>query len=184
MTETSLTGRTIDLARHSARDEIAFAYRPDEAARAAIAADLGLPGLRKARLEGRLVPDGAEDWRLEAELGATAVQACVVTLEPVTTRIDAPVARHYLAAFEEPAETELEMPEDDSREPLPRVIDLDALMREALALELPDFPRAEGAEPVEIAAAPPGVAPMTDEDTRPFAALKALRDGAGDDGES
>jgi len=183
MTETSPTGRTIDLSRHPARAEIAFSYRPDEAARAAIAEDLGLLGLRKARLEGRLVPDGAEDWRLEAQLGATAVQACVVTLAPVTTRIDAGVARAYLARFEEPTETELEMPEDDSREPLPRVIDLDALMREALAIELPDFPRAEGAEPVEMTAAPPGAQPLTDEDTRPFAALKTLRGGSDDGGD-
>ncbi len=77
------------------------------------------------------------DWRLEAKLGATVVQPCVVTAEPVTTRIDDPVTRRYLAQMPEPQGDEVEMPEDDSAEPLPDVLDLSAVMAEALALALP-----------------------------------------------
>ncbi len=73
------------------------------------------------------------------------------------------------------------MPEDDSAEPLPVTIDLGEVMAEALALELPPWPRAEGVEPVEMSVTEPGKTPMTDDDAKPFAGLKALRDKLSDD---
>jgi len=174
----------IDLARLPRGADTEFAYAPDPARSTRIVADLGLRALRKARLEGRLQPQGAHDWLLEATLGATAVQECVVTLDPVTTRVDAPVVRRYLADFGVPAEGETEMPEDDTAEPLPRHIDLSEVLSEALALALPDHPRAEGAELGARSFTEPGRTPMSDEDVRPFAALKALRDRGPDRNES
>jgi len=44
-----------------------------------IAEELGLSDLRKLRLQGRVFEDGT-DWVLDAQLGATVVQPCVVTL--------------------------------------------------------------------------------------------------------
>jgi hypothetical protein len=44
--------------------------------------------VRKLRFIGTLEPEGAQDWRLTADLGATVVQPCVVTLAPVTTRLE------------------------------------------------------------------------------------------------
>ncbi len=158
---------------------VGFALRPDEAARAEIIARLELLGLRKLSFAGAVAPDGSRDLVLTAKLGATAVQACVVTGEPVTTRIDTQVTRRYLADFEEPEGDEIEMPEDDSAEPLPASIDLGAVMEEALSLALPDFPRAEGVDAVDLTVTEPGVAPMTDEDAKPFAGLKALKDKLG-----
>jgi uncharacterized metal-binding protein YceD (DUF177 family) len=137
---------------------------------------LDLIGLRKVRFAGRLVPEGRRDWRLEAELGATVVQPCRVTLAPVTTRIDEPVVRRYLARWHEPEATEVEMPEDDTAEPLPETLDLFEVMAEALALALPAFPRADDAEGAPQAFTEPGKTPMTDEETRPFAGLADLRD--------
>ena len=67
-------------------------------------------------------------------LGATVTQACVVTLAPVITRIEETVTRRYLADMPEPEGEEVEMPEDDSAEPLPVIIDPGAVMIEALAL--------------------------------------------------
>ena len=60
---------------------------------AAIAVDLELSALRKVSLRGKLAPLGRRDWRFEGVMGATVVQPCVVSLEPVTTRLDVPVAR-------------------------------------------------------------------------------------------
>lgn len=155
-----------------------FAYQPDAAARAALAAEFDLQSLKKARLEGRVVPEGEADWRLEAKLGATAVQTCVVTLGPVTTRIDLPVARTYIAnPAPEPEAGETEMPDDDSIEALGDSIDLHGLFAEALALALPDFPRAPDAALETQVFTEPGKTPMADADIKPFAALKALRDG-------
>lgn len=177
-----VTQQTIALGRRAERAEVAFIYTPDEDARSDIADTLELRGLRKVRLEGSLAPDGSRDWRLDAKLGATAVQSCVVTLEPVTTRVDTDVVRRYLADGVPEPEGETEMPEDDTIEPLPAAVDLKVLVAEALALALPDYPRAEGVAPVEQTFAAPGTAPMTDEDAKPFAALKVLKGGAADDG--
>ena len=159
-----------------------FALKPDSSERKALARDLGIPGVRKLAFSGEIGPDGAHDLTLQAMLGATVVQDCVVTGEPVTTRIDEPVTRRYLAEMEEPDGEESEMPEDDTAEPLPEVIDLTSVMAEALALALPPWPRADGVDPVEISVTEPGKAAMTDEDARPFAALKKLRGGSDDTG--
>lgn len=141
-----------------------------------LAGRLDLLALRKLRFAGHLRPDGPRDWRLEAQLGATVIQPCRVTLAPVTTRIDEPVVRRYLARWEEPSETEAEMPEDDTAEPRPETLDLAAVMAEALALALPAFPRAEGVDPDAQAFTEPGKAPLTDDDIKPFAGLAGLRD--------
>lgn len=149
-------------------------FAPDEAARARLAEALGIEAVRSLRLAGRLEPEGRTDWRLAARLEAVAVQACVVTLEPVETVIDEPVERLYVEGFVEPEATEAEMP-DETREPLPAAIDLAVVAQEALALALPPFPRAPGAELGEAVFAEPGVEPLTDEAARPFAGLAALR---------
>ncbi len=157
-----------------------FDLRPDDVARADMAKRLVLLGLRKLSFAGTIAPDGTRDLVLTATLGATVVQPCVVSGDPVTTRIDGPVVRRYLAEMEEPVGDEVEMPEDDSAEPLPTTIDLAHVMEEALVLALPDWPRADGVDPVDVTVTEPGVAPMTDDDAKPFAGLKAFRDKLSD----
>lgn len=142
----------------------------------ALARDLGIDGARKLRLSGRLSPVGKADWRFTGEIGATVTQPCVVTLEPVTTRIDAPVERLWLRDMPEITAEESEAPEDVSTDPLGSHIDLAALLGEALALNLPDYPRADGAHLEETNFTAPGETAMTDDDARPFAGLAGLRD--------
>ena len=167
-----LPRHVIRLSDPGQRQAISFALAPEAGDRAAIAEHLGIPGIRKLRFEGRLSPQGRQDWRLEAHLGATAVQDCVVTLEPVTTRIEEDVVRRYLSDVTPPAPGEVEMPEDDTVEDLPQSLDLVEVMAEALALALPPYPRAPGVELGETVVTEPGAAPLTEERTKPFAALK------------
>lgn len=150
------------------RAVIEFALRPRAEARTALAADLGLLGLKKLEFRGILSAEGRNDWRLEGKLGATAVQACVISAEPVTTRLDVPVLRRFLREMPLPTETEAEIPEDDSLEQLGPVIDPGAVMAEALALALPEYPRAPGAEL-------PAAVRTADERLNPFAALAAMK---------
>lgn len=171
-----LTSATLRLGDLPNRRSSAFAFVPEAALIERALSELDLLGLRKARLTGTLTPTGRADWRLEAQLGATVVQPCAVTLKPVTTRLEEPVARRYLADFTAPEGGETEMPEDDSTEALPAVLDLAALFYEALALALPDYPRAGDAAFDGLQTAAPGVAPMSDEDARPFTVLSGLRD--------
>lgn len=159
----------------SARKPTRFDFRPDPAQTAAFIAELGLLDLPHLRLKGEIRPVGRSDFELAAQLVAEAVQPCAVTLAPVPARIDETVQRRFVADWQDPEGDEVEMPEDDTVEPLPDVIDLVEVTREALALALPLYPRAPGAELGEAVFAAPGTAPIRDEDLKPFAGLAALK---------
>lgn len=166
----------------SHRKPTRFRWQADAEARAALAQALDLQAVDRLSLEGEILPEGRDDFRLEARLKAEAVQSCVVTLAPVPAKVDVPVLRRYLADLPEPTGEEVEIPEDDSQEPLPETIDLEGVAAEALALALPDYPRAEGAELGEAVYAEDGVAPLRDADLNPFAALAGLLKREGDKG--
>lgn len=161
----------------STKRPTSFELRPDSAECAAIAEDLGIPALRKLRFAGEVKALGKQDWQLSGQLGATVVQECVVTLAPVTTRVEEPVRRRWVRDMPElDMGDEVEIPEDETLEPLGELIDLGRILVEALALSLPLYPRADGAELDTLNYAEPGVTPMTDEDAKPFAGLAGLRD--------
>lgn len=175
--QASLPRLVLRLGEGGPRQGLPVLLEPDAGGRAAVAAELGIPGIRKLRLEGRLVPEGRQDWRLDAHLGATVVQDCVVTLAPVVTRIEEDVERRYVAGLPELEGGEHEMGPDEV-EPLPSALDVGAVMLEALALALPPFPRAEGVELGEVVVTAPGAQPLTEERARPFAGLgDALKKG-------
>lgn len=159
------------------RRDTSFDLTLNNAERERLAHELEIDGIRKLRFAGALRAEGERDWRLEAQLSATVVQACVVTLVPVTTRLEETVTRRFLADFPEDAApgSETEFAGDESDEALGREIDLMAVLREALALAVPSYPRVEGAEAHDTIFAGPGVAPMSDEDARPFAGLAGLK---------
>lgn len=183
MTITAPSEATLRTADLSPKKPNRFAIEPTAEARAAIARDLGLDKLPKLRMTGAISAEGAQGWRLEADLGATVVQPCVVTLDPVTTRIDETVARRFLPAEQLPdLGDEAESPEDDGIEALGPGIALWDIMVEALALAIPPYPRKDDAERVEAAFAEDGVTPLKDADLKPFAGLAALRDKLAQDG--
>lgn len=164
--------RMADLATRKATT---FDVMPDHDARKALAAELGIVEIRKLKLEGEIAPQDGDDWHLTAKLGATVVQDCVVTLDPVVSRIDETFTRTYMANFEHPDGVDAEMPEDDTIEPIPVTLDLEVLLSEALSLALPPFPRVKGAELGSANFTAKGTTPMSDEDAKPFAGLGALK---------
>ena len=77
--------------------------------------------MRKLRFAGRLSRLAGGGWQLEGELGATVIQTCVVTLDPLTTRIDQPVRRTFLPQADATGpELVISPDEDDEIEPLAR----------------------------------------------------------------
>lgn len=160
-----------------------FSLTPSAEERAQIAAELGIVGIKKLTFQGQIAPAGNRDWRLDATLGSTVVQSCVVTLEPVTTRIDEKIQRRFKVDLDVPETAEVEMPDDDSIEQLGDYIDPQKVMVEALSIELPDYPRKSEALLEDANFTEPGKAAMTDEDARPFAALAGLKDKLGKTGE-
>ena len=148
-------------------------FIPDEAQRRAIARALDLIDLPEFRFEVEAEPQG-RDLVLTGRLTARAVQACVVTLAPVPSRIDQEVRRRFLSEWQDPEGDEAEIPEDDTIDPLPAVIDLAAVAIEALALALPEYPRAKGAELGTQEFPPPGATGAGSETRKPLADLAAM----------
>lgn len=157
-----------------------FDIRPDADQRLHLAKELGFRSLRKLRFTGKLVASGKRNWALTALLGATIEQECVVTLQPVVTRLDGNVKRRFVPADDfipdDEQIDEYEMPSDESLELLSDEIDLFSVLREALAVEAPDYPRAPGATLNTSVFSEPGVAPMTDTDAKPFSGLAKLKE--------
>lgn len=158
--------------------EFAFDIAPDEAEAARLARLFDARFVRKMRFEGMIRVDGP-DLLLEGGLGATVGQTCVVTLEPVTTRVDVPVRRRFVPMEEFGAEVVVSPEEDDEIEPLEDRIDLGLVAIEALALALPAYPRKEDAPEGPVSSTPPGAAPLEDTEVKPFASLAALRERLG-----
>ncbi|MDB5660309.1 MAG: hypothetical protein JWS10_2924 [Cypionkella sp.] len=157
----------------SGRKTVRFTFAPDVAERRLIAAALDLIDLPEFTYKGELSPAGRADVVLRADLSALVVQPCSVTLAPVHSRLADTTERRYAQEFAESSADELEIPDEDI-EALPEVIDVAAVAIEALALALPLYPRARGAEFTEAAFAAPGVTPLKSEDLKPFAGLAAL----------
>jgi len=159
-----------------------FDISPEADALPELARELEFSAVKKLRFQGELSPIGKKDWLVKANLGATIVQPCVATLGPVTTRIDIEVERHFLSALkpveqaDDDDEEGIEMTEDERIEPLPAEIMLCDIALEALSLAAPDYPRAQDAASVDTRVTAPGATPMSDEETKPFAGLKALLD--------
>lgn len=160
---------------------LAVDIAPEAPARAALAQELDLLGLPALRLTGTLRAVGAQDWLLEGRILADVVQPCVVTLAPVAGHIDEALSRRWSPDPPIPEGEEAEMG-DDEVEPLGAVIDLGAVLTEALVLALPPWPRAEGAElPADLT--PDGAATEAKAEAesgaeagrrKPFADLSAL----------
>ncbi len=178
MTQDSKTHGLFRVSDLSPRNPPTFEITPNESELAILASELGLLGLRKLRFKGSLEPEGTTDWALTAQFGATVVQPCVVTLQPVTTRIEERVKRRFLRDWPTAEELgeDVEMPDDETIDALEETINLKEIMAEVLALSLPPYPRVQDAKVENTRAAPPGTAPLDDDAVKPFAALAGLRD--------
>ncbi len=153
-----------------------FLFRPDGAARARLAKETGAVKVKRLRFDGCVVAAANGEWRLSGKLAASVIQQCVFSLVPVKFSVQTNVLRRYLtdAGRLRPG-ADGEMPADDSLEPLPDTIDLYAIARETLSLELPDYPRAKGAG-VSIPESEADLLCGADEPAaKPFAGLAPLK---------
>jgi hypothetical protein len=170
MSEFPIT-HTYELGRLSqAGDEITIA--PDKEQRESIADWVGVDVVDDftARIELRkLTPTR---FSFDADLAADIVQSCVVTLEPVRTRIERRFSRDlFLTAAAQHTEKEIEIApvDDDGREEIANLrYDLAIPILEELALAIDPYPRAPG-----VSFEPPPDPDVAE--SHPFAALKGLQ---------
>lgn len=161
----------VNLAEHK------FEFLPTGEELETIRGFLDLIALDKMRFVGKISRVGKSDLHLTGKLGVSVTQPCSVTLEPVKTRIETEVSRQFLTKMPEPdGETVVEMELDESIDHMPETIDLLEIAQETVSLNLPLFPRSPSAEPENMVFGPPGTAPMTDDDAKPFAGLASLKD--------
>jgi uncharacterized metal-binding protein YceD (DUF177 family) len=156
----------------------ALAIAATEAERAALARRFGALGVAAFEAEIAVAPWGPGGWRLDGSARAALTQTCVVTLEPVETRIDERFTRYYApeSRLDEAAEL-LDADARDELEPLGAEIDAGEVAAEAAALGVDPYPRRADAAFGAHVHGPPGVEPLTDEAARPFAKLAALKGG-------
>ena len=132
----------------------------DGAERAALARRFGLDSLGALTASVTLTKLGAaRRVRLSANFSADVVQSCVVTLEPVPSRIEDAFVLVYDEDAGEPAEAEtvVLLKGQDSPEPWSGdVIDVGEAVAEHLALALDPYPRATGADSSALGSAPGG----------------------------
>ncbi len=169
--------RIVRFRRISKAADYEFSETPTEDELRAIAKALDIMSVRKMRFSGRLVPLAKEGWALEGKLGATVTQACVITLEPVRTRIDLDIRRRYLPDLDDPmAEIDIAPEDEDEIDPLGDELDLGLVAMEALALALPDYPKIEGAVLDESLFSPAESSSGADGQAQPFAELAVLKE--------
>ena len=146
--------------------------------RAALARRFGLLGFDLLRATAKIEPvDGTAGLlRLNGHLSAEVSQACVITLEPVASRVESAFTLLYSlepgpapAPVGVAAEVVVDPEAEDPPEPLgPGGLDLGEAVAQQLAVALDPYPRAPGAAFEEVPG-PTGVA------RRGFAALEALK---------
>jgi uncharacterized metal-binding protein YceD (DUF177 family) len=137
------------------------------AERRALAQRFGILGIDRLAAEVRLnpVPRG---FRLDAALEAEVLQECVVTLDPVSSRIEETFSLVYGEVNESDAQDMAGAEEDIVEEPPGEELDIGEAVAQQLSLALDPYPRAPGASlPAE--ALPPAEA------EHPFAALAKLK---------
>ena len=156
--------------------------------RAALARRLGLLGFDLLRATTKIEPVGGADGkggagllRLEGHLSAEVSQACVVTLEPVASRVEQDFTLLYSlepgpASDSAEAEVVVDPEAEDPPEPLgPGGLDLGEAVAQQLALALNPYPRAPGAALAEAPGTPGAPAAAEAGPRLGFAFLEALR---------
>ena len=153
--ETSLSTEPLPFKRHVKTDDIGDGEKSlieaDAAERQAIAAMLDLVALDRLGFACRLRRHGGGRIGLKGTLQATAIQACVLSLEPVECRLEVPVEAEFwplamIEQLEARAEDPNAHPLRDWPEPIvDGKIDLGSLIYETFATALDPYPKREGA---------------------------------------
>jgi len=153
---------------------VAIDESANPAERAALARRFGTPSVEQFRVTATLKaqPGGAI---LTGVVAARLIQQCVVTMEPVETRVEEALERRFAPANQIAVEDEIDPEAEDPPDPLTDEIDVGEIAAETAALAIDPYPRAAGATVEQISAAPPGSTPLDDDAVKPFASLAELK---------
>lgn len=158
---------------------LALSEKADVAERAALAARLGVPGVKRFGYTGRLTPIES-GFRVEGTARARLIRTCVVSLETFDELVEVPFLRDFIAGAPSPDSLDdLDPDAEDPPEPLGEVIDPADIAAEAAALALDPYPRKPDAAFDGVSTAPEDGDDSPDR-PNPFAGLAALKAKMGD----
>jgi uncharacterized metal-binding protein YceD (DUF177 family) len=144
---------------------------PDEPTRAAIARAAGVEAVSRLDASFDLTPHGRDGLHVTGSVSASVRQTCVVTLEPVVNEIDEVLDLIFAPARATSGAAAAGQVAEEGPEPLvDGAVDLGAVATEFLILGIDPYPRKPDAVFI-----PPA---DDDADSKPFAALAALKKGA------
>jgi uncharacterized metal-binding protein YceD (DUF177 family) len=170
MTDDPLFSHHFDLATLP-RDGAEEYFEVSEAACRAIAAAFSVNAIEDFTARLNISRVARDEFQVEGNFKATVGQTCIVTLQPIRTRLDQDVTRRYRLVARGASRSRVEdvAVDEDATEIIESTrIDLAAPVLEELSLAIDPYPRLEGAE-FENAAKDEAA-----EDS-PFAVLKALK---------
>ena len=146
--------------------------------RAALARRFGLLALDSLTAKVGLTSVDGGLVRVHGTLAAKVTQACVVTVEPVMTRVEGSFERLYGAGAPEEAGGPItDADAEESPEPFTHgAVDVGEAVAEQLALELDPFPRAPGAAFDGFSNGSKSVGDDDTGDAGPFAVLARLKE--------
>ena len=128
-----------------------FRYRTTREDNIRLADEIGAIRVNHLVMTGRVEKVNSGDWHMQANLHSTVVQQCVATLQHLTTNVRSRVTRTYVRDRSRlNCQPDHMIPEDDNLEQVDDEIDIYALAREVLVLELPSYPRSGNVRNIEI----------------------------------
>ncbi len=180
MPKSEISDKTIKFSNLNVTKSNSFRWQGDAIDKSKIAEQLSLISIEKIDFRGKISAQGKNKWLLSGNLGATAIQECVVTLKAIKCRVDKKIKRIYVPMEEIPSlekddgrDVELEL--DENLEPLTKSLDLSLIAREILALSLPDYPRSKNTKYVSISLGNDKKITERDNEQNPFAILSTLK---------
>ena len=180
MPKLEISDKSINFSNLNTFKSNSFRWQGDAIENSKIAEQLGLISVEKIDFKGKLNAQGKNKWLLTGNLGATAIQKCVVTLKAIKCRVDEKIKRIYIPMEEIPSvekddgrDFEIEL--DENLEPLTKSLDLSLVAQEILALSLPDYPRSDNTDYVSISLGDDRKIIERDNEQNPFAILSTLK---------
>jgi uncharacterized metal-binding protein YceD (DUF177 family) len=129
-------------------------------------------------LHGSIFPEYKKGltFKLAANLSATTVQKCVVTLQPIKKKIHLPIERWFFQVTNDNNKIDTGLnPIEQEMEGFKNKISLEDIALEELVLNLPDYPRKPNAKFSGITVTRKGISEFQKSDLKPFSVLSVLK---------
>tara|TARA_X000001036_G_C20476692_1_gene723907 strand:+ start:301 stop:681 length:381 start_codon:yes stop_codon:yes gene_type:complete len=124
------------------------------------------------------MPSKNQIYELRASLKATFIQNCIITLDPIKTKIEREVNLLFYEQKLERRKKNISIDIDTlDMEPIQKELNIGDAMLEVLSLEVPLYPKKENLDFDGVTATASGLKPLDRTSDNPFISLEKLRKG-------